>query len=108
MGRVTGRGFAAYLAPKVRVNAISVGSVTTSALEVVVGNAERYFSESGFGSSVALSTAESRTVSGAAAISACSSLLGASSASEGSSRGTPLFHSVSGSSRGPRLAARTK
>ncbi|UMP00219.1 SDR family oxidoreductase [Amycolatopsis sp. EV170708-02-1] len=57
MGRVTGRGFAAYgtakaalahytrlaaadLAPKVRVNAISVGSVATSALEVVVGNDE--------------------------------------------------------------------
>lgn len=57
MGRVTGRGFAAYgtakaalahytrlaaadLAPKVRVNAISVGSVATSALEVVVGNEE--------------------------------------------------------------------
>lgn len=57
MGRVNGRGFAAYgtakaalahytrlaaadLAPKVRVNAISVGSVATSALEVVVGNDE--------------------------------------------------------------------
>ncbi|MFC3455827.1 SDR family oxidoreductase [Amycolatopsis speibonae] len=57
MGRVTGRGFAAYgtakaalahytrlaaadLAPKVRVNAISVGSVATSALGVVVGNDE--------------------------------------------------------------------
>ncbi|KZB85718.1 SDR family oxidoreductase [Amycolatopsis regifaucium] len=57
MGRVSGRGFAAYgtakaalahytrlaaadLAPKVRVNAISVGSVATSALEVVVGNDE--------------------------------------------------------------------
>ncbi|MFC9256150.1 SDR family oxidoreductase [Amycolatopsis thailandensis] len=57
MGRVAGRGFAAYgtakaalahytrlaaadLAPKVRVNAISVGSVATSALEVVVGNDE--------------------------------------------------------------------
>ncbi len=55
MGRVSGRGFAAYgtakaalahytrlaaadLAPKVRVNAISVGSVATSALEIVVGN----------------------------------------------------------------------
>ncbi|WP_439378150.1 SDR family oxidoreductase [Amycolatopsis lexingtonensis] len=57
MGRVSGRGFAAYgtakaalahytrlaaadLAPKVRVNAISVGSVATSALEIVVGNPE--------------------------------------------------------------------
>ncbi len=57
MGRVSGRGFAAYgtakaalahytrlaaadLAPKVRVNAISVGSVATSALEVVVRNDE--------------------------------------------------------------------
>ncbi|WP_318307464.1 SDR family oxidoreductase [Amycolatopsis solani] len=57
MGRVAGRGFAAYgtakaalahytrlaaadLAPKVRVNAISVGSVATSALEIVVGNPE--------------------------------------------------------------------
>jgi 7-alpha-hydroxysteroid dehydrogenase len=57
MGRVSGRGYAAYgtakaalahytrlaaadLAPKVRVNAISVGSVATSALEIVVGNPE--------------------------------------------------------------------
>ncbi|MEV7094662.1 SDR family oxidoreductase [Amycolatopsis sp. NPDC051045] len=57
LGRVSGRGFAAYgtakaalahytrlaaadLAPKVRVNAISVGSVATSALEIVVGNPE--------------------------------------------------------------------
>ncbi|MGW4060568.1 SDR family oxidoreductase [Amycolatopsis sp. NPDC004747] len=57
MGRVAGRGFAAYgtakaalahytrlaaadLAPKARVNAISVGSVATSALEIVVGNPE--------------------------------------------------------------------
>lgn len=57
MGRVSGRGFAAYgtakaalahytrlaaadLAPRVRVNAISVGSVATSALEIVVGNLE--------------------------------------------------------------------
>ncbi|MDT7804614.1 MAG: 7-alpha-hydroxysteroid dehydrogenase [Actinomycetota bacterium] len=57
MGRVSGRGFVAYgtakaalahwtrlaaadLAPKVRVNAISVGSVATSALEIVVGNPE--------------------------------------------------------------------
>lgn len=57
MGRVSGRGFAAYgtakaalahytrlaaadLAPKVRVNAISVGSVATSALDIVVGNPE--------------------------------------------------------------------
>ncbi len=57
MGRVSGRGFAAYgtakaalahytrlaaadLAPRVRVNAISVGSVATSALEIVVGNPE--------------------------------------------------------------------
>ncbi|MDX3188885.1 SDR family oxidoreductase [Streptomyces sp. MN03-5084-2B] len=57
MGRLAGRGFAAYgtakaalahytrlaaadLAPKVRVNAISVGSVATSALEIVVGNPE--------------------------------------------------------------------
>ncbi|MEA5364747.1 SDR family oxidoreductase [Amycolatopsis sp., V23-08] len=57
MGRVGGRGFVAYgtakaalahwtrlaaadLAPKVRVNAISVGSVATSALEIVVGNPE--------------------------------------------------------------------
>ncbi len=57
MGRVTGRGFAAYgtakaalahytrlaaadLAPKVRVNAIAVGSVATSALDIVVSNEE--------------------------------------------------------------------
>lgn len=57
MGRVAGRGFAAYgtvkaalahwtriaaydLAPKVRVNAIAVGSVATSALEIVAGNPE--------------------------------------------------------------------
>ena len=57
MGRVSGRGFAAYgtakaalahytrlaaadLAPRVRVNAISVGSVLTSALEIVAGNPE--------------------------------------------------------------------
>jgi 7-alpha-hydroxysteroid dehydrogenase len=57
LGRVSGRGFAAYgtakaalahytrlaaadLAPKIRVNAISVGSVATSALEIVVGNPE--------------------------------------------------------------------
>ncbi|WP_432851564.1 SDR family oxidoreductase [Amycolatopsis sp. CA-161197] len=57
MGRVQGRGFLAYgtakaalahytrlaavdLAPKVRVNAISVGSVLTSALELVAGNEE--------------------------------------------------------------------
>ncbi|WP_329058435.1 SDR family oxidoreductase [Amycolatopsis sp. NBC_01480] len=57
MGRVQGRGFLAYgtakaalsqytrmaavdLAPRVRVNAISVGSVATSALELVVGNEE--------------------------------------------------------------------
>jgi 7-alpha-hydroxysteroid dehydrogenase len=57
MGRVSGRGFAAYgtakaalahytrlaaadLAPRVRVNAISVGSVATSALDIVVGNPE--------------------------------------------------------------------
>ncbi|WP_410643014.1 SDR family oxidoreductase [Amycolatopsis sp. lyj-346] len=55
LGRVSGRGFAAYgtakaalahytrlaaadLAPRVRVNAISVGSVATSALDIVVGN----------------------------------------------------------------------
>jgi 7-alpha-hydroxysteroid dehydrogenase len=55
MGRLPGRGFLAYgtakaalahytrmaaadLSPKVRVNAISVGSVATSALEVVLGN----------------------------------------------------------------------
>ncbi|WP_123685390.1 SDR family oxidoreductase [Amycolatopsis thermoflava] len=57
MGRVAGRGFAAYgtakaalahytrlaaydLAPRIRVNAIAVGSVATSALEVVVNNPE--------------------------------------------------------------------
>jgi len=57
MGRVSGRGFAAYgtakaalahytrlaaadLAPRARVNAIAVGSVATSALEIVVGNPE--------------------------------------------------------------------
>jgi 7-alpha-hydroxysteroid dehydrogenase len=57
MGRVPGRGFLAYgtakaalahytrmaatdLSPKVRVNAICVGSVATSALEVVMGNEE--------------------------------------------------------------------
>ncbi|WP_020671578.1 SDR family oxidoreductase [Amycolatopsis nigrescens] len=57
MGRVTGRGYLAYgtakaalahytrlaaadLAPRIRVNAIAVGSVATSALEVVVGNDE--------------------------------------------------------------------
>lgn len=57
MGRVSGRGFLAYgtakgalahytrlaaadLAPKVRVNAVAVGSVATSALEVVVNNPE--------------------------------------------------------------------
>ncbi|MEV8607797.1 SDR family oxidoreductase [Amycolatopsis sp. NPDC051373] len=57
MGRVQGRGFLAYgtakaalshytrlaavdLAPKVRVNAICVGSVHTSALELVAGNEE--------------------------------------------------------------------
>lgn len=55
MGRFAGRGFLAYgsakgalahytrlaaadLAPKIRVNAISVGSVATSALEIVVAN----------------------------------------------------------------------
>jgi 7-alpha-hydroxysteroid dehydrogenase len=55
MGRLVGRGFAAYgtakaalahytrlaaidLAPRVRVNAIAVGSVATSALELVLGN----------------------------------------------------------------------
>lgn len=55
MGRVSGRGFLAYgtakaalahytrlaaldLAPKVRVNAIAVGSVATSALEIVMTN----------------------------------------------------------------------
>lgn len=57
MGRIAGRGFAAYgtvkaalahytriaaldLAPKVRVNAIAVGSVATSALDIVVSNPE--------------------------------------------------------------------
>jgi 7-alpha-hydroxysteroid dehydrogenase len=57
MGRVAGRGYAAYgtakaalahytrlaaadLAPRVRVNAIAVGSVATSALDVVVNNPE--------------------------------------------------------------------
>ncbi len=57
MGRLAGRGFAAYgtakaalthysrlaaydLAPRIRVNAISVGSIATSALEVVVSNDE--------------------------------------------------------------------
>lgn len=57
MGRLAGRGFAAYgtakaalahytrlaakdLAPRVRVNAIAVGSVATSALRVVVDNDE--------------------------------------------------------------------
>lgn len=57
MGRIAGRGFAAYgtvkaalahytrlaafdLAPKIRVNAIAVGSVVTSALEIVAGNPE--------------------------------------------------------------------
>ncbi len=57
MGRLAGRGFAAYgtakaalahytrlaatdLAPRVRVNAIAVGSVSTSALSVVVGDDE--------------------------------------------------------------------
>ncbi|MEU5266412.1 SDR family oxidoreductase [Amycolatopsis sp. NPDC021455] len=57
MGRLSARGFAAYgtakaalahytrlaaadLAPRVRVNAISVGSVATSALEIVVGDPE--------------------------------------------------------------------
>ncbi|HVV08714.1 SDR family oxidoreductase [Amycolatopsis sp.] len=57
MGRIAGRGFAAYgtakaalahytrlaavdLAPRIRVNAIAVGSVATSALEIVVGNPE--------------------------------------------------------------------
>jgi 7-alpha-hydroxysteroid dehydrogenase len=56
MGRLTGRGFLAYgtakaalvhytrlaatdLAPRVRVNAISVGSVATSALDIVLRNA---------------------------------------------------------------------
>lgn len=57
MGRVSGRGYLAYgaakaalahytrlaardLAPRIRVNAIAVGSVATSALEFVVSNAE--------------------------------------------------------------------
>jgi 7-alpha-hydroxysteroid dehydrogenase len=57
MGRVAGRGFAAYgtakaalahytrlaaadLSPRIRVNAIAVGSVATSALDVVVNNPE--------------------------------------------------------------------
>lgn len=57
MGRVSGRGFLAYgtakaalahytrlaaadLAPRVRVNAIAVGSVATSALEIVLDNDE--------------------------------------------------------------------
>jgi len=57
MGRIAGRGFAAYgtakaalahytrlaaadLAPRIRVNAIAVGSVATSALDVVVANPE--------------------------------------------------------------------
>jgi 7-alpha-hydroxysteroid dehydrogenase len=57
MGRVAGRGFLAYgtakgalaqytqlaaadLSPRIRVNAIAVGSVATSALEIVVGNPE--------------------------------------------------------------------
>ena len=57
MGRLTGRGFAAYgtakaalahytrlaaidLAPRIRVNAIAVGSVATSALDIVVNNPE--------------------------------------------------------------------
>ena len=57
MGRVAGRGFAAYgtakaalahytrlaaadLAPRIRVNAIAVGSVATSALDIVVDNPE--------------------------------------------------------------------
>jgi 7-alpha-hydroxysteroid dehydrogenase len=57
MGRITGRGFVAYgtakgalahatrllasdLAPRVRVNAIAVGSVATSALDIVVQNDE--------------------------------------------------------------------
>jgi 7-alpha-hydroxysteroid dehydrogenase len=57
MGRVSGRGFLAYgtakaalahytrlaatdLAPKIRVNAIAVGSVSTSALAIVVDNDE--------------------------------------------------------------------
>ncbi|WAL67332.1 SDR family oxidoreductase [Amycolatopsis cynarae] len=57
MGRVAGRGFAAYgtakaalahytrlaaldLSPRIRVNAIAVGSVATSALDIVVSNPE--------------------------------------------------------------------
>jgi 7-alpha-hydroxysteroid dehydrogenase len=57
MGRVSGRGFAAYgtakaalahytriaaadLTPRIRVNAIAVGSVATSSLEIVLGNDE--------------------------------------------------------------------
>lgn len=57
MGRVSGRGFVAYgtakaalahlteltaydLAPRIRVNAIAVGSVATSALDLVLGNEE--------------------------------------------------------------------
>jgi 7-alpha-hydroxysteroid dehydrogenase len=57
MGRVNGRGFLAYgtakaalahytelaaydLAPRIRVNAIAVGSVATSALDVVLTNEE--------------------------------------------------------------------
>jgi len=57
MGRVAGRGFLAYgtakaalahytrlaatdLAPRVRINAIAVGSVATSALQIVMGNDE--------------------------------------------------------------------
>ncbi len=57
MGRVAGRGYAAYgsakaalahytrlsskdLAPKIRVNAIAAGSIATSALEVVTGTPE--------------------------------------------------------------------
>jgi 7-alpha-hydroxysteroid dehydrogenase len=57
MGRVSGRGFLAYgtakaalahftelaafdLAPRIRVNAIAVGSVATSALDIVLTNAE--------------------------------------------------------------------
>lgn len=57
MGRIAGRGFAAYgtakaalahytrlaaydLAPRIRVNGIAVGSVATSALDIVVANPE--------------------------------------------------------------------
>ncbi|TNC23942.1 SDR family oxidoreductase [Amycolatopsis alkalitolerans] len=57
MGRMAGRGFAAYgtakaalahytrlaavdLAPKIRVNAVAVGSTATSALDIVVSNPE--------------------------------------------------------------------